>query len=93
MSKIKERLWSILSDMIPSYYRKCYKMDIGNNVIIAKTAHLDTSVNPKGIHIGDNTWVQRSAIILSLDHCRGNNCNYLRIGSVNRHPASLYVVS
>lgn len=48
-------------------------MDIGKNVIIARTVHLDTSVNPKGIHIGDNTWVLRNAMILSHDHCRGNN--------------------
>lgn len=32
-------------------------MDIGKNVRIAKTVKLDSSVNPMGIHIGDNTWV------------------------------------
>lgn len=66
-------MWGVLSGVIPTYYRKFYKMDIGKNVIIAKTVHLDTSVNPRGIHIGDNTWVLRNAMILAHDHCRGKN--------------------
>ena len=46
-------------------------MDIGKNCRISWKAHLDKSVNPKGIHIGDNTWVLSGAMILSHDHCRG----------------------
>lgn len=65
------KLWGIVSNLIPNYYRYFYKMDIGKNVRIAKTVKLDTSVNPKGIHIGDNTWVLRNAMILAHDHCRG----------------------
>lgn len=71
MTKLKMKLWGIVSNLIPNYYRYIYKMDIGKNVRIAKTVKLDTSVNPKGIHIGDNTWVLRNAMILSHDHCRG----------------------
>ncbi len=71
MSNLKTRLWGKLSGIIPSYYRYFYKMDIGKNVRIAKTVKLDNSVNPRGIHIGDNTWVLRNAMILSHDHCRG----------------------
>ena len=63
----------MLTNVIPTYYRKCYKMDIGKNVVIAKTVHLDTSVNPRGFHIGDNTWVLRNAMILAHDHYRGMN--------------------
>lgn len=48
-------------------------MDIGKNVVIVKSVHLDTSVNPRGIHIGDNTWVLRNAMILAHDYCRGEN--------------------
>lgn len=78
MTKIKMKLWDIFSNLIPNYYRYFYKMDIGKNVRIAKTVKLDTSVNPKGIHIGENTWVLRNAMILSHDHCRGvNGCNKL----------------
>ena len=71
MLRIKEKLWGVLSDMIPNYYRVVYKMDIGKNVKIAKTVHLDTSVNPQGIHIGNNTWILRDAIVLAHDYCRG----------------------
>ena len=57
-------------------------MDIGKNCRISWKAHLDKSVNPKGIHIGDNTWVLNGTMILAHDHCRnlkadtyiGNNC-------------------
>lgn len=48
-------------------------MDIGNNVIIAKTVKLDTSINPKGIHIGDNTMILRGVTVLAHDYCRGKN--------------------
>lgn len=78
MTKFKMKLWYIFSNLIPNYYRMIYKMDIGKNVRIAKTVKLDTSVNPKGIHIGENTWVLRNATILSHDHCRGvYGCNKL----------------
>jgi acetyltransferase-like isoleucine patch superfamily enzyme len=46
-------------------------MDIGKNCRISWKAHLDKSVNPKGIHIGDNTWILNGAMILAHDHCRG----------------------
>ena len=32
-------------------------MDIGENAVIARTAVLDKNINPQGIHIGKNTWV------------------------------------
>ena len=48
-------------------------MDIGKNVIIARTVHLDKNINPRGIHIGDNTWVLRNAMIFAHDYCRGSN--------------------
>lgn len=43
---------------------------------------MDKSVNPKGIHIGDNTMIISGAIIMTHDNCRslkadvhiGNNC-------------------
>lgn len=57
-------------------------MDIGKHCRISWKAHLDKSINPKGIHIGDNTWVLSGAMILAHDHCRslkadtyiGKNC-------------------
>lgn len=73
MSSIIKKIWGIWSGITPSYYRKVLKMNIGSNVIIARTALLDKNVNPRGIHIGDNTWILRDAIILAHDHCRGKN--------------------
>ena len=73
MSQLKMKLWGIWSGLIPNYYRSFLKMDLGHNVIVARTAVLDTKVNPRGIHIGDNTWILRDAIVLAHDHCRGHN--------------------
>lgn len=66
-------LWGKLTSLYPKYLRLYYKMDIGMNTVIARTAHLDKNINPKGIHIGNNTWVLRNAMILAHDHCRGEN--------------------
>lgn len=71
-----------MTEAYPWYLRWRYKMDIGKNCRISWKAHLDKSVNPKGIHIGDNTWVLNGTMILAHDHCRnlkadtyiGNNC-------------------
>ena len=64
-------LWKILTEAYPCYLRWRYKMDIGKNCRISWKAHLDKSVNPRGIHIGDNTWILNGAMILAHDHCRG----------------------
>lgn len=79
---IRSKLWNILSDIYPTYLRKIYGMDIGKGVRISYKAHLDKSINPKGIHIGDNTWILAGAYVLTHDHCRslkadtyiGKNC-------------------
>jgi acetyltransferase-like isoleucine patch superfamily enzyme len=67
---IRSKVWGILVDLYPRYLRWRYGMDIGKNCRISWKAHLDKSVNPKGIHIGDNTWVLSGAMILAHDHCR-----------------------
>ena len=56
-------------------------MDIGH-VLISWKAHLDKSINPRGIHIGDGSHVLNGSMILSHDDCRrlktdtyiGKNC-------------------
>ena len=50
-------------------------MDIGKNCRISWKAYLEKSVNPRDIHIGDNTWILNGAMILSHDHCRGLNAD------------------
>jgi len=67
----RKTLWKILVELYPAWLRFRYKMDIGKNCRISWKAHLDKSVNPKGVHIGDNTWVLSEAMILAHDHCRG----------------------
>ena len=57
-------------------------MDIGKDVRISWKAHLDKSINPKGVHVGDGTQILNGAMILSHDACRslkidtyiGKNC-------------------
>jgi acetyltransferase-like isoleucine patch superfamily enzyme len=46
-------------------------MDLGKGVRIAQKAHLDKNINPKGIHIGNRTWVLNGAFVMAHDHCRG----------------------
>ena len=79
---IRAFLWRKLVRAYPLYLRRFYKMDIGEDVQISWKAHLDKSINPKGIHIGDGTHVVNGAMILAHDACRrlktdtviGKNC-------------------
>ena len=79
---MRRLLWRILVNLYPIYLRKVYHMNVGHNCRIAWSAHLDKSINPTGIHIGDGTWVLREAMILAHDKCRnlkadtkiGKNC-------------------
>lgn len=68
---MRKKLWNIFVSIYPNYLRWRYKMDIGRNCRISWKAHLDKSINPKGVHIGDNTWILSEAMILAHDHCRG----------------------
>ena len=67
---LRSKLWTIVTDAYPAFLRRRYKMDLGKGVRIAHKAHLDKSINPKGIHIGDRTWVLNGAFVMAHDHCR-----------------------
>ena len=67
---LRSKLWTIVTNLYPAILRKVYKMDLGASVRIAHKAHLDKSVNPKGVHIGDRTWVLNGAFVMAHDHCR-----------------------
>ena len=79
---LRSRLWTIATNAYPAYLRIVYKMSLGKGVRIAYRAHLDKSINPRGIHIGDRTWVLNGAFVMAHDHCRhlkadtciGNDC-------------------
>ena len=51
----------------PTWLRWIYKMDLAPTVIISWKAKLDKSINPRGVHIGDYTWVLSGATILAHD--------------------------
>ena len=82
ITQLRKFLWKRFSLLHSTYLRKFYGMQIGKNVKIAMSAILDRSINPKGIHIGDNVAIGRDAIILAHDASRkmksntfiGNNC-------------------
>ena len=65
MNKLRSKLWTLLTNLYPAYLRKVYKMPIGRGVRIAQKAHLDKSINPKGVHIGDRTWILNGAFIMA----------------------------
>lgn len=80
---LRVRIWLFLVDKAyPWYLRRVYKMDIGDGARISWKAHLDKSINPKGIHIGEGTHVVNGSMILSHDAWRrmkidtyiGRNC-------------------
>jgi len=71
--KIRQKVWNLTSKLYPMILRKMYGMNLGENVIISYKANLDKSINPKGIYIGDNTWILANATILAHDYCRGTN--------------------
>ena len=51
------------------FYRRVLGMDLGNDVRISLRARIDFT-NPRGIHIGDSTYVAFDAIIFSHDMTR-----------------------
>lgn len=68
---MRKIIWNILSGIYPFLLRKIYGMNIGRNVMISYKARLDKSINPKGVYIGDNSWVLANSLILAHDHLRG----------------------
>lgn len=72
---LRSKLWNIVSDAYPTFLRKVYGMDLGNGVRISHKAHLDKSINPKGIHVGDRTWILNGAFVMAHDHCRALKAN------------------
>ena len=44
-------LWGKMTSLYPKYLKWHFKMDIGENAVIARTAVLDKNINPQGVHI------------------------------------------
>lgn len=64
-------------------------MHIGGGSVISRRARLDRAINPKGIHIGENTFITGRVVVLAHDACRqlkadtyiGDNC-FIGINSI-----------
>lgn len=63
----------MLSNMYPTILRRFYGMHLGRDVRLSYKAHLDKSINPHGIHVGNSTWILAGATILAHDYCQGEN--------------------
>lgn len=70
---MRKLIWNLLSKAYPLFLRRVYGINLGKNVKISYKAKLDKSINPKGIHIGSNTWVLANSFVLAHDYCRGVN--------------------
>ncbi len=70
MWRLRAFLWRTVVDLYPKYLRLVYKMNIGEHCRISWKAHLDKSINPRGIYIGEGTRVLNGAMILTHDACR-----------------------
>jgi acetyltransferase-like isoleucine patch superfamily enzyme len=66
---VNVRLRHFILDVRINFFRKFYGMNIGKGVKISLNAKLDKT-NPKGVHIGDDTYIAFDASILSHDMSR-----------------------
>ena len=67
---LRKTLWNFHTRIYPRFLRFFYGMDVSLTAVISWKARLDKSINPKGIHIGNHSWVLDNADISAHDHCR-----------------------
>ena len=70
MEKIRQMIRLIVIGIQYLFYAKLKGMDIARSARISVGTHLD-KVNPRGIHIGDETYTTSGSIIFTHDFCRG----------------------
>ena len=76
ITKFRIFLWKKFVTFYPWWLRKVYKINIDSRKVrIAWSAHLDKSINPKGIYIGNETLITREVMILAHDASRGIKLN------------------
>lgn len=82
LSVFRELAYRVVTKLYPWFLKRAYGMDLGKGVVISRSAKMDRAINPRGIHIGEGTWILTEAMVLSHDHCRelkidtyvGRNC-------------------
>lgn len=88
MVKLRNIIRIIFIEIRYLYFTKLFGMNFKRNVRISLKAHLDKT-NPKGIHIGNGSYVAAGAFILTHDFSRdihkntyiGENC-FIGINSI-----------
>lgn len=89
MRKLKLYLYQIVPQLPAFFYRTFYKMDLAKNVYLSRKARLDLHINPKGIHVGEHTYITAGCVILAHDASRrikrdtyiGKNC-FIGVNSI-----------
>ena len=82
ISEQRRKFWFLSNKFTRWKLKKVYGIDIGKDVMVARTVKLDLNINPKGIHIGDGTHIIYGSVILAHDHSKrikvdtiiGKNC-------------------
>ena len=74
--KVKLFLFLLINRWEIYYLRIIRKVDIGQGCVVNRKAKID-GVNPKGVHIGDFVHVAQNALILSHDHARDEEHQYV----------------
>lgn len=69
MVKIRMLVRIVVIRILYVIYTSMYKMDISKTARISFNAKLDKT-NPKGIHIGDESYIASGAIIFTHDYSR-----------------------
>jgi len=69
MIKIRNKFHILLTSIKRFVLRKIYHMNISPTARVSVGAYLDKT-NPKGIYIGDESYIAYGAIVLTHDYCR-----------------------
>ncbi len=70
--KIREMIREVVLSMQHAVYTKIFKMDIHPSAKISFSAKLDKA-NPRGVHIGEYTYIAGGTIVFSHDYSRALN--------------------
>ena len=72
--KIRHYFWRLKINTRYLIYTRIFKMDIHPSARISSDARLDATY-PKGIHIGEESYIVGGVIVFSHDYCRGLHCD------------------